>query len=71
MLAGRSSGRQLALSGGDTRGNHSARREEQIVKTVLISLMRDDRGQNLIEYAVVAGLISIVSAVLGNVVRGL
>ena len=43
----------------------------QIVKTVLISLMRDDRGQNLIEYAVVAGLISIVSAVLSNVVRGL
>jgi len=32
---------------------------------------RDDRGQDLIEYALVTGLLSVLSFVLSNVVRGL
>jgi len=35
------------------------------------SFVRDRRGQDLIEYALVTGLVSVLSMVLGHVVRGL
>jgi hypothetical protein len=35
------------------------------------SFVRDRRGQDLIEYALVTGLVSVLSMVLGHIVRGL
>ena len=40
-------------------------------RTIARCFIRDDRGQDLIEYALVAGLVSILSAVVANVVHGL
>ena len=45
--------------------------EEDMLKTIVCSLIRDERGQDLIEYALVAGLVSVLSAVVANVVHGL
>lgn len=42
-----------------------------MLKTIVCSLIRDERGQDLIEYALVAGLVSVLSAVVANVVHGL
>jgi len=40
-------------------------------RTIARCFIRDDRGQDLIEYALVTGLLSVLSFVLSNVVRGL
>jgi Flp pilus assembly pilin Flp len=45
--------------------------EEDMLKTIVCSVIRDERGEDLIEYALVAGLVSILSAVVANVVHGL
>jgi Flp pilus assembly pilin Flp len=42
-----------------------------MLKTFVCSLIRDDQGQDLIEHAMIAGLISILSLVASNIVRGL
>jgi len=42
-----------------------------MLKTFFRSLARDDQGQDLVEYAVMAGLISILSVVLSNAARAL
>jgi Flp pilus assembly pilin Flp len=42
-----------------------------MLKMIVCSLIGDERGQDLVEYALVAGLVSILSVVVGNVVRGL
>ena len=34
--------------------------ESYIMKNIMVSFMRDEQGQDLIEYALLAGLISIV-----------
>jgi len=45
--------------------------EEHMVRTTARFFIRDDRGQDLIEYALVTGLVSVLSFVLSNVVRGM
>jgi hypothetical protein len=45
--------------------------EENMLRTIAPFFIRDERGQDLIEYALVTGLLSVLSFVLSNVVRGL
>jgi Flp pilus assembly pilin Flp len=42
-----------------------------MVKTIVRLLIHDVQGQDLIEHAMIAGLISILSIIAANVVRGL
>jgi hypothetical protein len=50
------------------RGKFSG--EEHMLR-MIAPFIRDERGQDLIEYALVTGLVSVLSFVLSNVVRGL
>ena len=50
------------------RGKFSG--EEHMLR-MIAPFIRDERGQDLIEYALVTGLLSVLFFVLGNVVRGM
>jgi len=41
-----------------------------VLKMLVRSLIRNEQGQDLIEHAMIAGLISILIVVAGKVVRG-
>jgi hypothetical protein len=55
---------------GSTSTIHSGRAEERMLKIRLLSLISDEEGQDLIEHAVIAGIISILSLIASNSVRG-
>ena len=42
-----------------------------MLKNIVRSLIRDEQGQDMVEYALVACLLSILGVVVGNAVRGL
>jgi Flp pilus assembly pilin Flp len=57
------------LSAGHTVENFSG--EEHMLRTIVPCFIRDEQGQDLVEYALITGLLSVLSVVLSNVVRGL
>ena len=57
-----SGGLMTAMTPSDARGGWVPWREEAVMKNLLKRFVREDEGQDLIEYALLAALIAVVAA---------